>query len=162
MGRQLNTYLAHAACAFLPTAGCAVHTLSTGQAARAPIVPLTARTPGSGQLDAQDERTRFTLETTSKGNGWLHLPGVRVHIWDVHDNGEVYAGGWLHLFIAPCTTDGTRRLYVFGEIVRTGDKEGEQPSTVSAFGVLLLTPDSPRFVIEHAHGLDTRMQTAKR
>lgn len=84
---------------------------------------------------------RFVFECTSKGNGVLTLGGVRVHVYDAHDDGAYFEEGFLRI----TTEQRANRVTVIfsGEALLTEEKGGKI-SRRESVKVILSTDQSGR------------------
>lgn len=70
------------------------------------------------------EKTTFTFNKTSKGNGTLLLGDYALlRIMDTHDDGYYYKGGFLRVDFEDITGDGLKELIISGIVLKTSEKE---------------------------------------
>lgn len=63
-----------------------------------------------------------TFDLTTKGNGVLEIGDMRLLVYDVHDNGHVYAGGLASLDLVDLNADGVKELVVSVTVLTTDEK----------------------------------------
>lgn len=98
----------------------------------------------SGVIKVGHSKFKAVIEGTSKGNGVLLLKNLRLRVWDVHDDGAIYSGGWLE---AEVVDKPRQAIVIYGVIVLKddADQKGASPIYRSLVGVYEYDPKSDTF-----------------
>ena len=89
----------------------------------------------------------IAFEITTKGNGFISLPGLNIRIYDSHDDGLVFENNLLKCEWKDADDDGFLDLVVSGSSIRTGDDDGGKPTKVMIGGVFRWNPKNRRFEV---------------
>ena len=79
----------------------------------------------SGILNVSEKiKIPFKFGITTKGNGGLDLPSLRIKIWDSHDDTLYYKNYLLKNYLQDHNEDGYKDLVVQGNVILTEEKSG--------------------------------------
>ena len=92
------------------------------------LIPEMGEYDLNGMLMMKNHGVKMSIHTTSKGNGFISLPGIEIPFVDCHDNGSVFSPPRASLVLDDTDSAGTQLHVTYTELRSENDRE-DSPST---------------------------------
>ncbi len=85
------------------------------------------------------------INVTSKGNGILTIANVNIHVFDIHDDSEMFRDELLKILLIDFSADGWRDLVIYGIEDEYDEKSGEKIGERPMFYTYRYNPETKEF-----------------
>ncbi len=92
------------------------------------LIPEMGEHDLNGVLVMKNHSAKMSVHTTSKGNGYISLPGIEIPFIDCHDNGSVFSPPRASLVLDDTDSAGTQLHVSYTELRSENDRE-DSPTT---------------------------------
>jgi hypothetical protein len=77
-----------------------------------------------GEVTVNDVKLPFVIEVTNKGNGWIKLANLNLHVYDAYEDTLFYDGDLLNVELVSLGEPANKYLVITGTAIHT-DEKGE-------------------------------------